>query len=149
MAEASVILLTRARTRNGGRKILNLHEIILYLRTRYNTTLSVFQSGHNLAQNQAFFGKARLVIGVHGGAFYNINFCPSETIVAEYVPLSEHNTSFEGSASRIVWFMANMNGQRYYRLAEKPISGNNLQISVQKLKTLLDEVDKIQLKTSS
>ena len=145
MQNASVILLTRANSRNGGRRILNKQEVISYLMSRYNHTFMTFSGGYNLAKSKSFFGKARLVIGVHGGAFYNINFCPEETIVAEYVPIDKRNPDLKGFASRIVWAMADMIGQRYYRLTETSVYEDNIHISLSKLKTLLDEIDSKQL----
>ena len=147
MAEAKVILLTREIAHNGGRKILNQEEVVNYLHSRYDSTFTIFNGGYNLSKSQELFRQARLVLGVHGGAFYNINYSPVETIVAEYVPLDENNIAFEHGSSQIVWSMTSMIGQRFYRLAEKPSQGinTNLQINLEKLKTLLDEVDKIQL----
>ena len=72
---AYVILLTRARARNPGRLMTNFRQVAGYLKSRYGEALRVFTGGYDLAKSATLFGSARLVIGVHGGAFYNIVLC--------------------------------------------------------------------------
>ena len=81
--ETDVLLLTRARHHNPGRNIVNFHAVTAFLRRRYAGRLRVFRGGYTLGESSALFGKVRLVIGVHGGAFYNIVFCRSGTTIVE------------------------------------------------------------------
>ena len=81
--ETYVLLLTRARHHNPGRNIVNFHAVTAFLRRRYAGILRVFRGGYTLGESSALFGKVRLVIGVHGGAFYNIVFCRSDTTIVE------------------------------------------------------------------
>lgn len=150
MTQAIIILLTRAQSHNGGRNILNIQQISTYLRQRYSDRFVVFKGGYGLKESMDLFGRARLVIGVHGGAFYNINFCPMEAIVAEYHPVDKTNGQPpKRSSLDIVWKMAQMIGQGYYRLSEKAVSNKgDLNISFYKFKLLLDKVDYLQLRVA-
>ncbi|KAI0208033.1 hypothetical protein LSAT2_007308 [Lamellibrachia satsuma] len=78
-----VVLLTRARHHNPGRNIVNFPAVVAFLRRRYSDRLHVFRGGYTLRESSTLFGKVRLVIGVHGGAFYNVVFCRSDAVVIE------------------------------------------------------------------
>ena len=83
VGDADVVLLTRARHHNRGRNIVNFPAVVAFLRRRYARRLRVFRGGYTLRESSAMFGKARLVIGVHGGAFYNVLFCRDDATVVE------------------------------------------------------------------
>ena len=83
VVDADVVLLTRARHHNPGRNIVNFAAVVAFLRRRYARRLRVFRGGLTLRESSALFGKARLVIGVHGGAFYNVLFCRDDATVVE------------------------------------------------------------------
>ena len=57
-----------------------------FLRSRHGDNLAVFKGGLILTQAIQSFSKVRLFIGVHGGAFYNLNVAPLSTTIIEFVP---------------------------------------------------------------
>lgn len=142
--EAKVILLTRAKSRNIGRKIKNIEFVSHFLKSRYGDKFHVFQGGYSLQDAVSLFGKARIVIGVHGGAFYNMFMCPSGTNIIEVIPTMENGTYVpDGMAFNIVWKMAYMLDQNYWRLSEKPVSRyGDVIVDTEKLAKALDQADK-------
>ena len=111
--QAVVILLTRVRSRHGGRRLINKQEVITFLRRRYGGKLVIFEGGLTLSQSVETFGKARVIVGVHGGAFYNLNFAPPTTTIIEFGPLLPGGSKL---AQTIFWVMADLLGQPYWRV---------------------------------
>lgn len=94
-----VYLQRNANARNGGRRISNEAELIEVLKHQTRTRgladgqsveleLVVFDSSQlpTVADNIAFFRDAAVIIGPHGGAFYNMMYCPRGTVVVEFLP---------------------------------------------------------------
>ena len=144
LRDAHVILLTRSKSRNVGRKIDNMKEVLKLLQTRYGDNFKLFQGGYRLSDAVTVFGKARLIIGVHGGAFYNMFLSPSQTHIVEIIPTHENGTFVPVNvAYNIVWKMANMLNQPYWRLSERPLSARgDVTVDLRKLQRVLDDVDK-------
>ncbi len=146
MKDTHVVFLTRAKSRNPGRLIVNFDEVVAYLLSRYGDKLVVFKGGYNFKESVSIFSKARLLIGVHGGAFYNLLFCPSDTHIVEILP-TDNNGEYvpEILAHNIVWKMSSMLQQSYWRLSELPVNDRgNVNINIKKLGKVLDRVDDIQ-----
>ena len=143
LRDAHVILLTRTKSRNVGRKIDNMKEVLKLLQTRYGDHFKLFQGGYPLSDAVTVFGKARLIIGVHGGAFYNMFLSPSQTHIVEIIPTHENGTFVPVNvAYNIVWKMANMLNQPYWRLSERPLTARgDVTVDLRKLQRVLDDVD--------
>ena len=115
-----VILLTRSNSRNIGRRILNMADTTSFLRRKYGSDLHIFQGGHTLAEAMSIFSKAAIVIGTHGGAFYNLIFCPASTKVIEILPVNEEGSPVpDHVAHTIIWQMAEVMNQTYLRLSQR------------------------------
>ena len=143
-SEASVILLTRAKAHNSGRSLTNQDDVLHFLLHRYEKRSVLFKGGYSLDESIALFSRARIIIGVHGGAFYNMLFAPKGTHIVEILPTDEHGGFAPRSiAHTIVWQMSNLLEQPYWRISEKPLTARgNVQLSISKLKNILDQIDK-------
>ena len=143
-SEASVILLTRAKAHNSGRSLTNQEDVLHFLLHRYEKRSVLFKGGYSLDDSIAMFSKAKIIIGVHGGAFYNMLFAPKGTHIVEILPTDEHGGFAPRTiAHTIVWQMSNLLEQPYWRISEKPLTARgNVQLSISKLKTILDQIDK-------
>ena len=87
MRDARVVLLTRAGSYNAGRYMINYDVVVSYLHTRYGDTFHIFEGPYSLAKSIELFSNTRLMIGVHGGALYNMNFAPIDTHILEILPV--------------------------------------------------------------
>ncbi len=145
MRNALVILLTRSGSYNTGRTMLNYNHVLSYLRTRYGSSLHVFEGPYNLAKSMDLFGRARLLIGVHGGAFYNLHFCSMDTHLVEIMPVMEDGSPVPGIAHAIVWVMSQLLGQTFWRLHEHSHEDwGDVHIDLQRLDAVLNKIDRIQ-----
>ena len=142
--KASVILLTRARHHNPGRSMTNSDDVLHFLLHRYGNNAIFFKGGYSLAQSIEIFGRAKIIIGVHGGAFYNMLYAPKGTNIVEVMPTDINGLTPHGLAHTIVWHMAALLEQPYWRIPEKPLTKtmNNVQLNIAKLKIILDKIDK-------
>ena len=141
--DAIVMLMTRARAHNSGRRILNRNAVEMFLRHRYGNKLVVFSGGLGLSQAVETFGKVRIIIGVHGGALYNMNFAPLTTTIIEFGPTLAGGKNINNLAHTIFWAMADLLGQPYWRVPFIGLSsGHDLMMNVTKLKAILDIVDR-------
>ena len=143
--EASVILLTRAKQFNPGRKLMNSEDVLHFLLHRYGGNhVVLFKGGYSLVQSIEIFRKAKIIIGVHGGAFYNMMYAPRGTHVIEIMPTVVSNGDIpRGLAHAIIWKMAGLLEQPYWRIPIMPLAtSNNVQLNIAKLKGILDKVDK-------
>ena len=141
--KATVMLMTRALSRNGGRHIVNFDEVESFLRSRYDDNLVVFKGGLTLMQAIQTFSKVRIFIGVHGGAFYNLNFAPLSTTIIEFVPTMANGVDVPILASTIFWAMSDLLQQPYWRVPfVSANSKHDLTMNVTKLRTILDVVDR-------
>jgi hypothetical protein len=113
-----VILLTRDHAKLGGRNMLNQKEVTAFLSRRYGPQFKVFHGDLGLTDSLALFSRARILIGTHGGAFYNLNYAPagSAAAVVEAVPVLRHGRDIESLPHAIFWAQATMLGQDYWRV---------------------------------
>ena len=143
---AKIILLNRARSHNGGRNIKNQKEIIKYLRSRYGSNFNSNKPRDSLAKTKGLFSEARIIIGVHGGALYNLNLAPPECHVVEIMPVSASGHVSKRLAHTIVWQMSSAIGQKYWRLGLQPVDNfDNVNLPVSRLEQVLDKIDKMQI----
>ncbi len=135
---SKVILLTRSHSYNGGRRIVNRRDVVTSLRRRYGDDFLLFRAGYNLKQTQRIFGSARVVIGVHGGAFYNMFFASPNTTFVELMPTMPDG-GLPKLSHTIVWRTARSLGQRYWRISMTPQNSlNDVSVDVRLLQKVLD-----------
>ena len=140
--QSNVILLTRAGSYNGGRHMLNFEEIKTFLKNRYSSRLVIFEGGYNLERSIQIFGKTSILIGVHGGAMYNLNFASSDAHIVEFLPMLEIGIPVERIAHSIVWHMSQLLGQTYWRIHQiAETDDGDMKVPIDKLGTALDKID--------
>jgi hypothetical protein len=151
-----VILLSRRWGRNRGRRLLNERQIIGELDRRFGSQRVVLYPSRtgrdgpsvrhlDLSTARRLFAAARLIVGVHGGAFYNVVMAPVNCTVVEIMPLiefGERNRSVpRGLAHTIVWRMSSALGHSYWRLYETSSSPHgDVTLPVDRLRAVLDNV---------
>ena len=86
-SDNSVMLLTRAGAVKPGRNIFNEKAVTKFLTQRYGDQFKIFHGGYNLQEAIHTFSRVKIIIGVHGGAFYNMNYAPYNTNVIEIGPI--------------------------------------------------------------
>ena len=117
-----IVLLSRRWTRNGGRRLLNENAVFDYLVDRFGRQrVARFGNGRvDLTTATALFSRAGAIVGVHGGAFYNIILAPSGCVVVELMPLVTRPGQLAAPPRRlahtIVWRMADALGHIYWRV---------------------------------
>ncbi|XP_050397512.2 uncharacterized protein LOC126815686 [Patella vulgata] len=146
MNQTLVVFIRRINTHNGGRKILNSDQVEKVLNHRYgNNGVRIFSGGVNFKETVSLFQRARIIIGVHGGALYNIIFAPQQTSVIEIMPTLDNGQIQPGRlAHEIIWFQAQFLGQSYWRLPIQPELnkvGYNVNVDIGRLEVLLNKVD--------
>ena len=140
--QAKVMLLTRAGSHNPGRNLKNQDELEQLLSKRYGDRFIVFKGGLNLNETIRLFNSVRLLIGVHGGAFYNLNFCPKTTVVVEMFPTYSDGHLPGGLSHSVFWLMSSLIGQPYWRIPEEPVDmSNNMKCNITKMEQILDAID--------
>jgi Glycosyltransferase 61 len=154
-----VILLSRRWGRNRGRRLLNERQIFDELVRRFGTSKVVLYPGRtedgpsrdpppvrhlDMSSARRLFAAARLIVGVHGGAFYNIVMAPTNCTIAEVMPLIEsdrHRFVPPGLAHTIVWRMSAALGHFYWRLYVNTSSPHgDVTLPVERLRTVLDNL---------
>ena len=140
--QRKIMLATRAGAHNAGRNLVNQDELEQLLSTRYGDRFLLFKGGLKLNETLRLFSEIRLLIGVHGGALVNHNFCPSDTVVVEMFPTYPDGHVSKGLSDSIFWLMTSMIGQPYWRVPETPLDGlNNVKCNITKMKQILDVID--------
>jgi len=141
-----IILLSRRWTRNAGRRLLNEDAIVEFLAGRFGRRRVVhFGNGRvDLTTASRLFSRAAAVVGVHGGAFYNIILAPPGCVVVELMPLIASYGRVAAPrqlAHTVVWRMANALGHTYWRLYTLTSSPrSDVTLSIDKLRSALASV---------
>ena len=133
-----VILLSRVHSTGRGRRIVNLDDIINYLHNLPGVILKVFDGVYSLQECLDIFSDADVVIGLHGGALYNMLFSPPGVTVIEIVPTKLDGTVVpEHLAHQAIWHLAQSLGHSYWRIGQLPVSHDgDVNIGVTKLKAI-------------
>jgi len=124
--------------------MINVDEVVTYLNKRYVTNSIIIVKGFkSLSSSLDIFGNARIIIGIHGGAFYNLMLAPSSANIVEILPVTkEGDITPDSLAYNIIWKMATMLGQTYWRMSEHSDNKfGNLFVNVTKLGHILDQID--------
>jgi len=139
-----VILLSRRWTRNAGRRLLNENAVLDYLLGRFgHRRVTRFGDGRtDLATAGRLFSRAVAVVGVHGGAFYNIVLASRGCVVVEVMPLVDHVAPPGGLAHTVVWRVAGALGHTYWRLYANATSSRraDVTLSIDNLRSALSGV---------
>ncbi len=144
ITESNIILLTRADSYNLGRTMLNYNKVRSALKKIYGKRLVIFRGGYNLSQSMNIFSKAGIIIGVHGGAFYNINFSPKDAHIIEIWPTRDGYKPVRHIAHSIFWLMSSIIGQTYWRLHEPARDEwGDVYVNVPKLIKTLEVIDNL------
>ena len=143
--EAYVTLARRPVSDNGGRYVNNENEIEEYLKNRYGDRLVIFSGKLNLTEAIELFGKTKILIAVHGGALCNIYFASRDTHVVEIMPTDKAGRIIPFTlAHTVYWQLAQMLGQRYWRLPLPPDTRKgDVTVDRNKLALLLDKLEKM------
>ena len=138
-----VVYISRTGSRNYGRNIKNEEEIINYLQRRYSNRFKFFQRPGSLKETMNLFKNTRILLGAHGGALYNILFCPQDTEIIEIMPTEENGNVVPNSlAHTIIWKMSSMLRQNYWRLPSQPQNKlGDIKPDLQKLEKVLNVID--------
>ncbi len=142
--KVKVILLTRSHSRGIKRNILNQEDVLRFLLQRYGTnSVTLFRGGYNLSEALNLFSGAHVVLGSHGGALYNINFCPKGTHVVEIMPATPlFFSNRTGGTKNMFWQQASFLDHIFWRIYEKPEDKQfNMRISMDKLEKLFNKID--------
>ena len=89
------------------------------------------------------FGSTNVIIGVHGGGLYNINFCPSNTTVIEIMPTRRDGTVI-APAHQIFWIQSILLDHDYWRIPTLPHSTKgDVYVNITLVEHIIDEAWKI------
>ena len=138
-----IILLTRDHSKTGGRRIINMDYFISYLRGRYGHRLYTFHGNSTFSDSVKLFQKAQIVIGVHGGAFYNIIFAPKSTHIVELMPTTSEGEVMPAYIGHtIFWAISDMLNQTYWRINSTPTDSlGNVKVEIREIEKVLDKID--------
>ena len=137
-----VVLLSREDSRNYGRNIKNINDIQEYLEHEYPSDFRRFRKSMSYSDTVELFSNARIILGAHGGAFYNIIFAESSTHIVEFMPIDdEREVTPKTLAYNIVWKMSSILQQNYWRIMTHATNQyGDMYINITKLKDLMNKI---------
>jgi len=129
-------------SRNGGRLILNQKEITDELSRMYPDNFVMYDShDYTLDETIELFNDAAVIMGAHGGGLYNLIFAPSNTLVIEFMPVSQPSTGIGiplGPAPNIIWMQSDILKQRFWRVSTTPVHGTNFNVNLKDIVSIFD-----------
>ena len=138
-----VMLLTRAGAVNGGRNVINNQQLEEFLQNRYNSSLMIFDGSCDLRKAIEVFSHVRIIIGPHGGAFYNLMYASLNATVIEFAPVLKFGQDIRSLPHAIFWALADMLGQPYWRMeCQSQNFQHDMRVDIHKLERILDIVDR-------
>ncbi len=137
---------------NSGRNVNNEEELLEGIEdfiNQYNnnndkkknnaTSLKLIRFDHGLHPNITdlihFFRDAKVIIGPHGGSFYNMLFMSSGSLVIEFMPHAPSRMMM--NPNLIIWQQAVMLDHTYYHLPFKADFSLNMEANVDKVLRIL------------
>ena len=143
-----IVIASDPRCRLASR-ILNLKDILTFLRERYSDTSVAVEyigsSDFNTLKER--FRHARLVIGVLSEDLYALYFCPPGTHVLEVLPFHPGGAVVAGPLAHVqprFWLMSNMLQLLHWRLYEPAHSASgDVTIPLTRLRNVLDKIDQL------
>ena len=141
--KAKIVIITRKGCFNCGRLLLNKKELKSSLERKYSESSVIeFQGPLNLSASISLFGSTGVIIGVHGGGLYNINFCPSNTTVIEIIPTRPDGTVI-AAAHQIFWTQSILLGHDYWRIPTKPDNDKgDVKVNITLVENIIDRTRK-------
>ena len=141
--KAKIVIITRKGCFNCGRLLLNKKELKSSLERKYSeSSVTEFEGPLNLSESISLFGSTGVIIGVHGGGLYNINFCPSNTTVIEIIPTRPDGTVI-AAAHQIFWTQSILLGHDYWRIPTKPDNGKgDVKVNITLVENVIDRTRK-------
>ena len=138
---ANIVIVTRDGCKNCGRNILNIEALKKALKSKYiNNHVLTFRRPYHLRRTINIFGKTAIVIGVHGGGMYNINFCPKDITVIEIMP-THSDGSVIAAADKIIWFQSVMLEHHYWRMPADPANEDgDVIVNITQVEYIVDTV---------
>ncbi|OAO11834.1 actin-binding protein, cofilin/tropomyosin family, partial [Blastocystis sp. ATCC 50177/Nand II] len=140
-----VLLFSRKEgTRNSGRLILNEdaivseispvlekkgYELVVFNPSNYKTLDALFD----------FLANVDMVIGPHGGAFYNILFMRRGITVVECMPEDRYFLSTNSAVHLIIYLQSMLLGDVYYNVLGKASGNDNMMIDPSVILSIIDE----------
>lgn len=129
-----------------GRNVLNEDAVIQFLRERYSSSKVVVinpNEAESVDELIVMMQDTQLIVGVHGGALYNVMLAPSSTKVVEMMPVHPDTGKHQGPAAHIFWLISTQLGQRYGRLhvPSTNVAKGSINVNTTELETLLDLLD--------
>ena len=136
----NIVIITRKGSHNGGRHLLNKETLLSKLQDKYlSVKVSMYLGPYNLNDTIKLFGSTSVVIGVHGGGLYNINFCPPNTTVIEIMP-TYSNGKMVAAAHQIFWMQSVLLEHQYWRIAADPASSNgDVNVNITQVENIIDK----------
>ena len=137
---ANIVIITRKGCFNCGRVLLNKGHLKKRLENKYTQSNVIeFQGPLNLTESISLFGSASVIIGVHGGGLYNINFCPSNTTVIEIIPTRPDGTVI-AAAHQIFWTQSILLDHDYWRIPTTPDNEKgDVKVNITLVENIIDE----------
>lgn len=140
-----VLLFSRKKgTRNSGRLILNEDEIVKQISPvleKKGYELVVFNPSKypSLDALFAFLANVDMVIGPHGGAFYNMLFMRRGITVVECMPENKYFVSTNKAVHLIIYLQAMLLGDVYYNVLGQSSGNDNMIIDPSVILSIIRE----------
>ncbi len=138
------------KTKNGNREIVNRDELIESMNeiaTNSGWKMKVFDHSEfdSIIKLVAFMKRVKVIVGAHGGAFYNLFFADRSNLkaVIEFVSVQWLNfdVSFSGS-SNVFWITSSLLDVPYYRILSNGTAPNipNVIVDIPSFHSLLSQL---------
>jgi capsular polysaccharide biosynthesis protein len=148
---------TTANSNNPGRYIVNEEPFIEILRQyAIKSSLKFFQYDHskqqgNIVKQIQLFYRARIIIGVHGGAQSNINFAQPGTTIIEIMPYRPRQSTIPIVCSLdypdelaicvgYIYYIQSQLLNHSYWILPTPVERGNITVSLTRVKRLFDSL---------
>lgn len=137
-----VLYLSRNQgTRNSGRQVVNEADLLSSIRSiveKKKYELIVFNSKEydSLDGLFSFLANVDVIMGPHGGAFYNMLFMRRGTTAIEFTPTTPSFHSLRYAVHMIVYLQAALLGNQYYNVMTNAVS-DNMEVDVDEVVSIL------------
>lgn len=139
-----ILYLSRNKgTFNGGRRVINEKEFIdtandMLHNTKYKFEVFDSKKYKNLDELFGFLSKVKVLMGPHGGAFYNMFFMRSGSTILEFLPKS--SGFFANMVRYITYRNSVMLGHYYYALGCDMSHQSDVVIDMNEFKSLFKSI---------
>lgn len=139
-----ILYLSRNKgTYNGGRRVINEKEFIdttndILRNTKYRFEVFDSKKYRNLDELFGFLSKVKVLMGPHGGAFYNMFFMRSGSTILEFLPKS--SSFFANMVRYITYRNSVMLGHYYYALGCDTSGSSDVKINIGEFRDLLKSI---------